>query len=378
MPDDYIKYMESSAWDNQKQARLDFADHRCELCNRQSNLNVHHRTYDNFGDEPVSDLIVLCKTCHDTFHQRLALHGGSPPMGKRDKILGIDPQPVELDRSSDDLRKSGFDDLDKLIGGFFGGDLICIAGRPSMGKTSLALSFARSISGAAIFSLESTHAQIANRLLCAEAGVSLQRLRTTDLTEDERQRVNGAIGKLEEPLHIHSADSLTVEELEEEANSIRRRGAQAIIVDSADQLSLSNGSDQWRRYQLEEIARRLKALALSVRLPVIVTTGIDGKVETRGGDKRPSLGDLAAPALEDHADLVLMLYRPERYGITVDENGEVTESTAEVIISKQRNGPTGTVEVNFDAEHFRFTPIETNTPDDSDGPVDIFGPNSPF
>ena len=378
----YREYIESDIWEKKRQERLDLAGERCELCNRSSNLDVHHRTYERFGgDEKMSDLIVLCRTCHSNFHDRLALH--SPPENLPDDAPQKDQSPSAAQEVKDTLETleathgegnimgipSGFPKLDDLTSGWQDSDLIIVAARPSMGKTSFTLACAQNaamhteeLTGVAVFSLEMGREQLVQRMLTSQACVNAHKARTGRMKDDDWQRLARAAGSLSEAeISIHAAPRLSISELKEEARAlVRRSNIGLITVDALDQLSIDSESyGGYRQFELRDIVRELKSLAGELNVPVIVTSRLSRGVENRGGDKRPRLIDLPKSdgALESETDMVAFIYRAERYGITVDEQGNSTEGIAEIIIEKQRNGPIGSVELAFVKQYARFEPL---------------------
>lgn len=256
---------------------------------------------------------------------------------------------------------SGFALLDSLTGGFQKSDLIIIAGRPSMGKTSLALSCARNAAvdhgiPAGIFSVEMSATQLVLRLLCAEARVNAHAVRTGRLPEDQWANLSTRAGRLAKAqIFIDDTPSLTVLELRAKARRLKVEHDIGLVI--VDYLQLMQGpkSAESREREISMISRSLKALAKELAIPVIALSQLSRKVEERGGDKRPILSDLReSGSLEQDADVVIFVHRPELYGIAVDENNSPTEGMADIIIGKQRNGPTGDFRLAFVKDYARF------------------------
>ena len=265
---------------------------------------------------------------------------------------------------------SGFTRLDQMTGGWQPSDLIIIAARPSMGKTALSLAIARNAAlhpehpaGVAIFSLEMSSSQLAQRLLTSEARVDAQAARTGRLSDDDWPRLARAAGKLSEAsIFIDDTPGLTVLELRAKCRRLKAEHDIGLVV--VDYLQLMRGTNLGkqanREQEIAHISRSLKGLAKEMNVPVIALSQLSRAVETRGGDKRPQLSDLReSGSIEQDADVVAFIYRAERYGITVDENGNSTEGLAEVIIGKQRNGPIGDVTLAFVHQHARFENLTT-------------------
>jgi replicative DNA helicase len=255
---------------------------------------------------------------------------------------------------------SGFTELDNYTGGFQNSDLVIVAGRPSQGKTALVLSLARNASilhdvPVAFFSLEMSSQQLVLRLICAEARVDAHSVRTGRLPEDEWRKLSTSIGKLyKAKIFIDDTPALTALEIRAKARRLKAEHNIGLIV--VDYLQLMQGpkSAQSREQEISTISRSLKALAKELNTPVLALSQLNRAVELRG-DKRPVLADLReSGAIEQDADVVLFVHRPEMFGINVDENNEPTEGMAEIIIGKQRNGPTGSARLAFIKQYARF------------------------
>ena len=258
---------------------------------------------------------------------------------------------------------TGFMDLDRMTTGLQAGDLVIVAGRPSMGKTSWALNVAQNAAiehgvPVAIFSLEMSKEQLVQRFLCAEGRVDAQKLRRGRLAADEYQRLARAAAHLNTaPIWID--DSATGNVLEMKAKS-RRLKADAnlglIVVDYIQLMSGSTRTDS-RVQEVSEISRGLKALARELELPVIALSQLNRAPEQRP-DRRPQLSDLRdSGAIEQDADLVMFLYRPEYYYGPTDKDGKSLEGGAELIVAKQRNGPTGKLDLYFHKVYTRFDSV---------------------
>jgi len=256
---------------------------------------------------------------------------------------------------------SGFTLLDNLTGGFQKSDLIIIAGRPSMGKTSLALSCARNAAidhgiPVGIFSLEMSATQLVLRLLCAEARVDAHAVRTGRLPEDQWANLSTRAGRLAKaPIFIDDTAGLSVLELRAKARRLKSEHDVGLVIVDYMQLMQGPKGAESREREISMISRSLKSLAKELNIPVIALSQLSRKVEERGGDKRPILSDLReSGSIEQDSDVVIFVHRPEVYGITVDENNNPTEGIAEIIIGKQRNGPTGDLRLAFVREYARF------------------------
>ena len=259
---------------------------------------------------------------------------------------------------------SGFTALDAMTGGWQKSDMVIVAARPSMGKTAFSLALTRNAAlhpekpvGVAYFSLEMSAQQLAQRLLTSEARVDAQRARTGRLHDDDWPKLARAAGRLS-AANIFIDDTAGLGILELRAKCRRLKAEHDIGLVIVDYLQLMHGTAQTagnREQEIAQISRSLKGLAKELDVPVIALAQLSRAVETRGGDKRPQLSDLReSGSIEQDADVVMFIYRAERYGITVDESGNSTEGLGELLIGKQRNGPIGDVKVAFVNQYARF------------------------
>lgn len=271
----------------------------------------------------------------------------------------------ELHREKGKLRglPTGFVDLDNKLGGLQRSDLVILAARPSMGKTSLALDMVRQIAvshkkAVAIFSLEMSKDQLVDRLLAAEADVDLWKMRTGRLSDigadNDFERIGHALGRLSEaPIYIDDSGSLNIMELRTKARRLAAEHAIELLV--VDYLQLMQGHNQENRVQeVSEISRSLKALARELNVPVLALSQLSRAVEHRGGDKKPQLADLReSGSIEQDADVVAFIHREELYQNN-DEDRERVKGQADLLIRKQRNGPTGDIKLTWLHEFTRF------------------------
>jgi len=250
---------------------------------------------------------------------------------------------------------SHFTDLDRLTAGFQKGDLIIIAGRPGMGKTAFALNIARNVAveseiPVAFFSLEMSKEQIGMRLMCMEARVDSQKLRTGFISQEECARLM-ATGQvfMRAPIFVDDQPAITPLELRAKARRIMlERGLGLLIVDYLQLMRITERVER-REQEISEISRSLKALAKELNIPVIALSQLNRKVEERH-DKRPQLSDLReSGAIEQDADVIIFLYRDEVYNKDTNDKGIV-----EVLVRKQRNGPTGDLKLSFIGPYTRF------------------------
>ncbi len=253
---------------------------------------------------------------------------------------------------------TGFIDLDQKTSGFQRGDLIIIAGRPSMGKTAFALNIAQYAAVHAqpsypvvVFSLEMSKEQLVTRLLCSEARVDASRLRTGHLVEGDWDKIMRGADKLfEAKIFIDDTPAISVMEMRAKARRLKAEHGIGMIVVDYLQLMRGGNSPESRQQEISEISRSLKALAKELSIPVVALSQLNRGLESRT-DKRPIMSDLReSGAIEQDADIIMFVYRDEVYN---KENPDV-KGRAEIIIGKQRNGPIGTVDLTFLGEYTRF------------------------
>jgi replicative DNA helicase len=252
---------------------------------------------------------------------------------------------------------TGFTDLDNMTSGMQGGDLIILAARPSMGKTSLALNVGEHVAiehglPVAVFSMEMGATQLALRMLCSVGRLNQQRVRTGRLTDEDWPRLTHAIQKMQDAqLFIDETPALNPLELRARSRRLARQCGKLglIIVDYLQLMSGSGSSSENRATEISEISRSLKGLAKELGCPVIALSQLNRSLEQRP-NKRPVMSDLReSGAIEQDADVILFIYRDEVYNPDSPDKG-----TAEIIIGKQRNGPIGTTRLTFVGEHTKF------------------------
>lgn len=273
---------------------------------------------------------------------------------------------------------TGFDKLDKLTSGWQPSDLIIVAARPGMGKTALTLTMARNIAvdfnqPVAFFSLEMSSVQLITRLISSETGLSSEKLRTGKLEKHEWEQLNVKVKTLEQaPLFIDDTPSLSIFDLRAKARRLASQyGIKVIMIDYL-QLMTAGGSQKGgnREQEISMISRNLKALAKELNVPVIALSQLSRAVETRGGSKRPLLSDLReSGAIEQDADIVSFIYRPEYYKIDEwdDEERTPTEGQGEFIVAKHRNGGLDNIRLKFIGHLGKFDNL-----DDFDTPFGEF------
>jgi len=248
----------------------------------------------------------------------------------------------------------GFYDLDAMTGGFQRSDLIIVAGRPSMGKTALAVQFGFKIAKkglpVAVFSLEMSKGQLVQRLLAGEAKIESTRLRSGNIQQDEWESLTEAISKLAElPIFIDDTSNPTVNEIKKKAQKLQAENGGKLGLILIDYLQLMDGGSENRVQELSRITRGLKGMAKDLNVPVIVLSQLNRSVEQRT-NKRPMMSDLReSGSTEQDADLIMMIYRDDYYNPNSSEAG-----VAEIILTKHRNGPTGTVKLLFDSQFTQF------------------------
>lgn len=286
---------------------------------------------------------------------------------------------------------SGFHDLDKVTSGWQQSNLIIVAARPGMGKTAFALSMARNAAveykvPIAVFSLEMEAVELVNRLITAETGLPSDKLKKGQLTEDEWKQLHSTLPRLTEaPIFINDTPGLSIYDFRAIARRLKQHNKIGMII--IDYLQLMRGSNDtkgMREQEISLISRSLKAIAKELRIPIIALSQLSRKVEDRGGDKRPQLADLReSGAIEQDADLVCFIYRPEYYGITEDEEQNSLKGVAQILIAKNRHGATRDVNLGFIDYQTKFinlqsSPFSSYTPTSVQQPgIDVDDFNAP-
>ena len=263
---------------------------------------------------------------------------------------------------------SGFIALDRLTSGWQKSDLVIVAARPGMGKTAFMLSLLRNAAidhsiPVAIFSLEMASLQLVNRLIASEAELESEKIKKGTLAEHEWQQLIYKTAQLSQaPIYIDDTPALSIFELRTKCRRLKaKHDVQLIVVDYLQLMSAdpTRGSTN-REQEIATISRSLKNLAKELNVPILAPSQLSRAVETRGGDKRPMLSDLReSGSIEQDADMVLFLYRPEYYGITEDAFGNPTQGVTEVIIAKHRNGSLDSVSLKFIGKYTKFTDLDS-------------------
>jgi replicative DNA helicase len=302
-------------------------------------------------------------------------------------IKEIDSAKGHKDGISANAVPSGFTSLDRITNGFQKSTLVILAARPAMGKTAFALSIARNIAvqqnkAIAFFSLEMSDIELVTRLISSEAGLNAQKLKTGQLQDYEwTQLMTKTSALAKAPIFIDDSASLNMFELRAKCRRLKQKhNIQMVFVDYLQLMQGSADTRGNREQEISKISRQLKALAKELKIPVLAMSQLSRAVETRGNSKKPQLSDLReSGAIEQDADIVMFIHRPEYYGITEDENENSMLGMADILLEKHRSGPTGTARLKFIKEFAKF-----DNPDYSDTYVgtfsqsDTIAPNSNF
>ncbi len=262
---------------------------------------------------------------------------------------------------------SGFTRLDRLTSGWQKSDLIIIAARPSMGKTAFVLSMARNMAvdhnrPVAFFSLEMSSIQLVNRLIIGETQLPSDKIRTGRLENYEWEQLEYKIKDLEKaPIYVDDTPAMSIFEFRAKCRRLKQKfDIQAVVIDYLQLMTGSKDSGS-REQEVSNISRSLKSIAKELDIPIIALSQLNRSVEMRSGNKRPQLSDLReSGAIEQDADLVIFIHRPEYYGLDVDEDGNSLKGLAEIIVSKHRNGATGDVTLKFVREFAKFVDLDDN------------------
>jgi len=260
---------------------------------------------------------------------------------------------------------SGFTKLDRLTSGWQRSDLVIVAARPSMGKTAFALSMARNMAvdhrkSVAVFSLEMSAVQLVNRLIVAETELPSNRIKNGRLKEEEWKQLESKIKTLEDAsIFIDDTPAISVFELRAKCRRLTAQHKLDIAI--VDYLQLMTGPREAgsREQEVSSISRSLKSISKELNVPIIALSQLNRSVEVRGGNKRPQLSDLReSGAIEQDADMVLFIHRPEKYGFTTLDNEMPSKGIAEIILAKNRNGPVDDVLLRFREERAQFIDLE--------------------
>ena len=258
----------------------------------------------------------------------------------------------------------GFSQVDRITGGFQPSEFIIIAARPAMGKTSYALNVCRNMAidfdiPVAVFSLEMSETQLTDRLLISESGITGDNYKAGRLSDSEWDTIEVTSGKIEKAkIFIDDTAAISVWELRSKARKLVRLGVRAVVIDYLQLMTAGKDYSGNREGEISTISRTLKAIAKELNIVIIALSQLNRGLEMRA-DKRPMLSDLReSGAIEQDADIVMFIHRPEYYGIKNDENGESTYGLAEIIIAKHRSGQTGKVKLKFNGSTVKFSDCE--------------------
>ncbi|MFN8297001.1 MAG: replicative DNA helicase [Chitinophagales bacterium] len=277
-------------------------------------------------------------------------------------ILQIDGLLNREDGLLEDSVPSGYLELDKMTSGWKATDLVIIAARPSMGKTAFVLNLARNAAvdfnmPVAIFSLEMGAVQLAKRLISLECEIDAQKVANGKMTDNEYSILRDKVEKLSSaPIYINDQPAINIYELRAQCRRLQNaHGIKMVIIDYLQLMSGGGDKGMNREQEISSISRSLKGLAKELNIPVIALSQLNRSVESRGGEKKPMLSDLReSGSIEQDADMVMFLYRPEYYNLNEGQDGASLKGVSEIIIAKHRNGPTGSIELRFNKNFGRF------------------------
>ena len=340
-------------------------DYYAQIVEEKSMLRRLIRTATNIvsdGYANSEDVGVLLGDAEKKILEISNRRSGSGFISIRDVLMEVFEKVEQLyaDKGGTTGIPSGFTDLDRMTAGFQRSDLIIVAARPSVGKTAFALNIAQNVGvrareTVAIFSLEMSAAQLVQRMICAEANVDAQRMRTGHLEGDDWEKLTMAIGSLSEAeIYIDDTPGITVAEIRAKCRRLKKeKGLGMILIDYLQLISGRGKAGENRQQEVSEISRTLKHIARELEVPVIALSQLSRGVEQRQ-DKRPMMSDLReSGSIEQDADIVSFLYRDDYY----DKESE-KKDIIEIIIAKQRNGPVGTVELVFLKKYNKFVSID--------------------
>lgn len=333
----------------------------------RASTEIQRRSYDESTD--VTDLIDYAEA--EIFkvsegHVKRDVQGIASIFGKAMKAI----EDAHAQGGKMNGVPSGFTRLDELTQGWQPSDLIIIAARPSMGKTAFVLSMARNMAidhdrPVAFFSLEMSAVQLVMRLIVAESGLSSADVRSGRLNDEQWRHLEQSTRILPSaPIYIDDTPALSIYELRSKARRLKsQHDIQIIIIDYLQLMTANTDNKGNREQEVASISRGLKSIAKELNIPIIALSQLNRSVESRTGMKRPQLSDLReSGAIEQDADIVAFIHRPEYFGFTQDEDGRPTAGMAEIILAKHRNGATDTVQLRFRKEQARFLDYDDEAP----------------
>jgi replicative DNA helicase len=257
---------------------------------------------------------------------------------------------------------SGFPSLDRVTGGFEKSDLIVIASRPSMGKTAFALCLARNLAikfniPTLFISLEMNDIQICNRFVSMVSKIDILKIKSGNLDDDETQRLKDGVCKIKNVPLFFQTELVELSAIIEECKNFKQKyNDGVVIIDNLQQMINAAKQNYSRKHELDSVVRELKLFAKTIDLPIIITSSVNRNVVTRGGMLRPFLCDLnGSSEIENIADIIIFIYRPEFYGLMEDPEGNSTANNARLIVAKNRHGAISDVNLYFDSGCGRFS-----------------------
>ena len=357
----YQAHLKTDHWQQVRLLALEAAGHRCQVCNSPDQLDVHHRTYERLGHEDLSDLTVLCGTCHGIFHESRSEESSYVTVDEALLGLGNRIKAVYVEGKTDAIT-TGLLDLDEKLGGLFPRELVIVAARASVGKTAFLMHLARDAvleqgRAALVCSLEQSRIELCQRIAVAEARVNSFKLRKGEARSGDLEKIETAAARLlGKPLFFQDSPNLTLEGIVANARKLKAEKDLAIVLIDYLQLIRPRRRFSTREQEVGYVSRALRWLANDVQVPVVACAQLNRASEGRESN-RPRLSDLReSGSIEAEADVVLLLHRQEMY-----EPGQMPGSV-DVAIAKHRNGPTGEVLLTFLKEFGRFENFAVSSP----------------
>lgn len=346
----YEEYLQTPEWLGKRELALQKADNHCQVCNSIINLQVHHRTYENLGNENLQDLVVLCNDCHELYHHKNFIENQLYSI--KSLIMGKTWEQLEKPNHL----PTGFVDIDSALGGLQGGELITIGGVSGVGKSILAanilLNIANRNDGKCLyFNLEMHRNQFIQNLIAMEVRFPLNEIQLGKIEPEDRERLDLGVERLESyDIHIDDTSHLTLKQIEYKVLKLKKEtGLDLAIIDYLQLIDNKNSTTSYNpHYCTTEIMKSLKGLAKDANIPIITISRIPSSSMEKRIDKRPILADFETNSIADDSDIVLLLYRPE---IFFDD---APEGIAEICIAKNRRGSTSSLTLGFFPEFLRF------------------------
>ncbi|EFH85310.1 DnaB-like helicase C-terminal domain-containing protein [Ktedonobacter racemifer] len=366
----YEDYLKTPEWAEKRKRALEWSQNRCQVCYTSSDLDVHHRTYERRGNEQMSDLIVLCHSCHTLFHAAQRLEHEHPPLQignvMQETLMDIEQVYSARVEQKEEQIATGYPDLDALLGGLSGGEVIVLAGREAIGKSTLALNIAYRVAkenqNVVYFSLQHNKTHLLHRFLSSRSHIPSQNLSTGRLVDEDWEGIEQAVNQLGSlPIWIYDNAELSPADIEASLIQLcdeeEQFSVDLVIIDDIHLLGAASSQREKRTQQLYTTLQTLKLLARKYHIPILVTSQVAQPKKPLS--QIPQVADLVSPGIiEQVADVICFLHREEVYDpVTARKN------IADIIVAKNVHGPLGEIPLFYAPHFFGFTELEIDNSD---------------